>query len=139
MIRRAKISDIPRLCELMTQLGSNNLPNPSKVRDKFNYIINSPDYYVVVWSTNEILLGSATILLEHRFSTTKSIVAHLENVIVDEKYRKMGYGSRLIKNCLEFAKRAGAYKVILNCSEENVRYYEKLGFKAYEVGMRMDL
>ena len=44
-----------------------------------------------------------------------------------------------MERALEFSANLGCYKVILDCSESNVAFYEKNGFKRYGVAMRYDL
>ena len=39
----------------------------------------------------------------------------------------------------EFASSSGCYKVILDCLENIVRFYEKCGFRKYGISMRHDL
>ena len=43
--------------------------------------------------------------------------------------------SRVIQALMEFAKAAGCYKVILDCGESNVAFYEKCGLTRKEVQM----
>ena len=50
-----------------------------------------------------------------------------------------GVGKTIIDSLVEIAKEEGCYKVILNCSNENVPFYIKCGFKLTENEMRMDL
>ena len=42
---------------------------------------------------------------------------------------------RVIEALMEFAKEAGCYKVILDCAESNVAFYEKCGLTRKEVQM----
>jgi hypothetical protein len=41
----------------------------------------------------------------------------------------------VVSDLLEFSKAAGCYKTILDCSEDNVPFYEKCGLKKKEVQM----
>ena len=45
------------------------------------------------------------------------------------------YQVRIIQELMEVGKAAGCYKVILDCSEKNVGFYEKCGFQRKEVLM----
>jgi glucosamine-phosphate N-acetyltransferase len=41
----------------------------------------------------------------------------------------------LIDHCVEYGKLQGCYKIILNCEEKNIKFYEKCGFKYKNVEM----
>jgi predicted GNAT family N-acyltransferase len=51
----------------------------------------------------------------------------------------MGFGKELVKACVAYAAIKKAYKIILNCRQELVPFYESLGFGIKDVAMRMDL
>ena len=55
----------------------------------------------------------------------------IENVIVDEKYRRKGIGQRIMELALKHAKEKRCYKVILQSGMQRTdahKFYEKLGF-----------
>jgi hypothetical protein len=45
----------------------------------------------------------------------------------------------LLRHAVEEARSLGCYKVILNCRDELVSFYERFGFHRHDNGMRMDL
>ena len=51
--------------------------------------------------------------------------------------RRFSKYCRLIAALVDHAKKIGCYKVILDCSEENVAFYQKGGFERKEVQMVM--
>ncbi len=56
----------------------------------------------------------------------------IENVIVEEQYRRRGVGSFLVRGALAEARTAGAASVILEVRESNrpaLRLYESIGFR----------
>ena len=55
-------------------------------------------------------------------------MAHIEDVIVHNEYRGHGLGKVLLDKCLEIAKQECCYKIILDCSDINCKFYEKCGF-----------
>jgi glucosamine-phosphate N-acetyltransferase len=64
---------------------------------------------------------------------------HVEDVAVREDFQGTGIGT-LMMNYLEGeAKKANCYKIILDCSEKNVNFYEKCGYVRQEVQMRKNL
>ena len=66
----------------------------------------------------------------------------LEDVFVEEAYRKHGIGSELVKMAIEEAKAQGCYKLIGNSrtfAGAVHKFYEKLGFKKWGYEFRMEL
>lgn len=92
------------------------------------------------------VVGSISFMLEPKMFHTAFCV-HIEEVVIKEEYRKLGYGKKmvqeLIKNLKEVAAQRpdepGIYKFVLTCKEENVGFYESLGFRKNEVEMRLDV
>ena len=74
------------------------------------------------------MVAIATLLIENKLIHNGSKVAHIEDVVVDKKFLGKGYGKKMIEFLTEKAKNQGCYKVILNCDEEVVAFYEKCGF-----------
>ena len=79
-------------------------------------------------SANKIV-ASASIFLEQKFIHGGGIVAHLEDVVVDEGYRGAQLGKKLIANIIEKARESGAYKIIADCKNELLSFYSKNGFQ----------
>ncbi len=52
---------------------------------------------------------------------------------------KEGRRQRVVGKAIQRARDLGCYKVILNCKEELVPFYTRLGMRRHEVGMRVDL
>ncbi len=68
--------------------------------------------------------------------------AFMEDVFVEEKYRKKGLGTELVKTAIDQAKAEGCYKIICTSryDRETVhKWYEKLGFKNYGYQFRINL
>lgn len=95
------------------------------------------DYYTAVIEDQDAskIIGTATIFIELKFQRSCSKVGHVEDVVVDSTYRGLKLGQRLIREVMQYAEKQGCYKVILDCSEANVPFYEKSGLKRKEVQM----
>ena len=79
------------------------------------------------------IIGTITILKEKKLIHNLGVVSHIEDFIIDEKYRGFGLGKILLNNAIELSK--DCYKIILNCSDKNVEYYKKFGFIQKEYQM----
>jgi len=81
------------------------------------------------------IVAAATLFVELKFIRGCAICGHIEDVVVDETYRGQNLGLKIIGQLKTWAKEAGCYKVILDCGEHNVAFYNKLGFQKKEVQM----
>eukprot|EP00878_Enallax_costatus_P031181 GHUV01034075.1.p1 GENE.GHUV01034075.1~~GHUV01034075.1.p1 ORF type:complete len:134 (+),score=26.98 GHUV01034075.1:319-720(+) len=81
------------------------------------------------------LVGTASLIVEKKFIHSCGKVGHIEDVVVDEAARGQKLGQRLIEELISIAKQQGCYKVILDCGEHNVPFYEKCGLTKKEVQM----
>lgn len=66
----------------------------------------------------------------------------MEDLFVEEVYRKQGLGKKLVEALVERARVEGCYKIILTIRSERTErqiWYQKIGFKNWGVEMRMDL
>ncbi len=87
--------------------------------------------------TNIQIIGSVTIIIEEKLIHNMGKVCHIEDVVIDKKSRGKGYGKKLVQYCVDLATTIGCYKCILNCSEENVKFYEKCGTGFHSKGVEM--
>ena len=78
------------------------------------------------------VIGAGTMFIEQKFVHECGRCGHIEDIVVDNTYRGKNLGLRLINVLRELASINGCYKVILDCSDSNVKFYEKCGFKVKE-------
>jgi glucosamine-phosphate N-acetyltransferase len=106
-----------------------------------NSIIANPLHkiFVAVDQDTSEIIGSTTLLIEQKFIHDGGKAGHIEDVVTRRGYQGKGVGSALIEHALHFAKMCGCYKVILDCSEANIVFYQKVGFRVHEISMRYDL
>jgi len=66
----------------------------------------------------------------------------LDNIVVDEKYQKNGYGQKLLDYLLEYSKENKYSDILLNVycfNEKAIKLYEKYGFKKLTQDMILKL
>ena len=100
---------------------------------------NDKGMHVLVVEKYGKIIGTGAVFVEQKFLRGGGKVGHIEDVVVDNRSREKGMGKAIIGSLIDIAKEEGCYKVILNCSNENVPFYIKCGFKLTENEMRMDL
>jgi len=84
--------------------------------------------YVIIDNLTKNIVGSGTILIENKFIHNLSSVAHIEDIVISKNYRNLGLGKYLINFLIDIAKKESSYKIILDCDDKNVEFYEKCGF-----------
>ena len=99
-------------------------------------IISNPDYIIEVVEENGKIIGSATLFIEQKFIHNGGKVGHIEDVVVSKEYEGKGIGIKLVTSLLEKAKAMNCYKTILDCNDELIPFYERIGFKQESTQMR---
>ena len=97
-----------------------------------NYFIDNPNILCFVAEVEDEIVGTATLNLLQKIDRVAGLI---EDVVVDENYKKQGIGSALIKELIKQAKSNNCYKVMLNCKVDNIGFYEKLNFERNEIQM----
>jgi glucosamine-phosphate N-acetyltransferase len=115
-------------------LGQLSTIDPNSIsKNDFSYFVNKLNENHQIFVAHDIetskIVGTITVLLECKIIHNMGMVCHIEDVVVDKDMRGLGLGAYLINNAIEYAKARGCYKVILDCSEENVSFYKKCGFE----------
>ena len=68
-------------------------------------------------------------IFEYKFIQDVCIYAHIEDVCVSKKHRRVGLGKQLVNHLLQQVKCKNCYKVTLDCSDENVPFYLACGLE----------
>eukprot|EP00475_Leptophrys_vorax_P010145 TRINITY_DN16825_c0_g1_i1.p1 TRINITY_DN16825_c0_g1~~TRINITY_DN16825_c0_g1_i1.p1 ORF type:complete len:154 (-),score=7.76 TRINITY_DN16825_c0_g1_i1:104-565(-) len=97
------------------------------------------DYRIVVIedTSSGQVVATGTVLMELKFIHSCGKVAHIEDIVVDDGARGKHLGKRIISELSRIAKEAGCYKVILDCAEKNIPFYEKCGYEVKNTGMAL--
>lgn len=83
------------------------------------------------------IIGFGTVIIEPKITHNLGHVGHIEDIIISKEYSGKGHGKKLVNFLISIANNYKCYKVILNCSENNILFYEKCGFKQknYEMSL----
>ena len=117
------------LCEFKN-ISSKDVPLDQNKYDRFiTDISNNPNHHIYIGVIDEEVICSGTLLVEPKAIRNFSKAGHIEDVVVFNKHSRKGYGKALIQFLTNKAKEEGCYKVILNCSLQNVPFYNKCGYQ----------
>ncbi|WVR09169.1 hypothetical protein IAU60_006231 [Kwoniella sp. DSM 27419] len=94
-------------------------------------------YFVIVIldKASDRIVGSGSIIVERKFLRSAGLVGHIEDIAVSKSAQGRKLGLRIINALEEIGRARGCYKIILDCSEKNIPFYEKCGFKHKEYEM----
>eukprot|EP00164_Ancoracysta_twista_P000333 GFYU01000459.1.p1 GENE.GFYU01000459.1~~GFYU01000459.1.p1 ORF type:complete len:242 (-),score=79.20 GFYU01000459.1:263-988(-) len=138
IVRTLEAGDYDKgFAELLGQLTDMEGLTHEDFTERFNEIQADKNYYIAVIEDTEKskLIASATLLVEKKFVHKNGLVGHVEDVVVNADYRGKRLGIRVIEALKEHAQDRGCYKMILDCAEHNLKFYEKLEFKQKEYQM----
>ena len=127
IIRKLKISDCGQVVELLIKSFSNKYDN------KINtYNLSDPKSFTLVSVDNNKITGVASLYIINKLTRNLGLI---EDVAVHEDYRGKGIGKRLVKQLVEVAVEKKCDKTVLNTSEQNAKFYNKIGFQKNEIQM----
>lgn len=132
ILRFATEKDMPRVLELIKQLAEfEKEPDAVEVnlemlnRDGFG---ENPKFKCFVIEENYKVEGMA--LVYPRYSTWKGAVLHLEDLIVNQKHRGKGLGTKLLDAVVEYGSNLGVKRIsweVLDWNKPAIKFYEKQG------------
>ena len=105
-------------------------------KDILKKIIADPNHIIHVAEDNGKIVGSTTLLIEQKFIHNGGYVGHIEDVVVSKEFEGRGIGIKLVTSLLEIANTRNCYKTILDCKDELIPFYERIGFKQESKQMR---
>lgn len=108
------------------------------MRKQLKTNINKSKYVLIVKHDHNII-GTGSILIENKIIRDMKNVGHIEDIVIDSKYRGYGYAKNIINELIKIGSNNNCYKIILDCSDEMNEFYEKLGFKKSANNMRLNL
>jgi glucosamine-phosphate N-acetyltransferase len=134
-IRTLKKYDYEQYLSLINSFRETNF---SKIifEEFYDKINANSEIYVI--EEDGIIIGSGTIYYEYKFIRSISKVAHIEDIIIAEKYRGNNYGTvLLIDHLINVSQNNNCYKIILNCSDNLEKFYAKYGLIKNGISMSL--
>lgn len=137
VIRSLRREDLDRgFLETLSALTTVDL-TPAEARQVF--ATRPANSHTFVAMRNNRVVGTTSLLVDQKFIHGGGRVGHIEDVAVAHDAQRMGIGTALVEHAVAQAKELGCYKVILHCFSDLSGFYQRLGFRDYNIGMRVDL
>ena len=146
--RTAVPEDLPAIVRLLADdvLGAtrerNEDPLPQEYRDAFAAIGHQAGNIAILVVDDGGVIGCLQLTYIPGLSRLGMTRAQIEAVRVDRRYRGRGVGEALIRHAIERARQHGCGLVQLTTDRSRGdahRFYERLGFEASHLGMKLDL
>ncbi|KPI86543.1 putative glucosamine 6-phosphate n-acetyltransferase [Leptomonas seymouri] len=139
-IRDVEIGDLAQVLGLLSHLTSAPVLSRSELEVLHNRrVMAGVRTLVAVEQETGEVVGTASLLVEPKFTRGGKSVGHVEDVVTHPRCRGKGIGQKLLQRLVEAAKEHDCYKVILDCTDGMIAYYSKAGFKKCECQMRLDI
>jgi GNAT superfamily N-acetyltransferase len=142
-IRRATASDVPSIVEMLADdpLGARReRPGDPAYASAFKVIDSDPHQLLVVAADGDDVVGTLQLTFIPGLSRVGATRALIEAVRVRSDQRGGGLGGQLARWAIETARERGAAVVQLTTDasrKDAHRFYERLGFEATHVGMKL--
>ena len=154
MIRNAIEKDIPKICDLLSQVclvHHNGRPDIFNIGRKYSsaelkVILNDKSRPILV-SVNEMdeVIGYCFCIFQQHINNsvlTDIKTLYIDDLCVDENMRGKHIGKELYEAAVKFAKENGCYNLTLNvwsCNTSALRFYESCGLVPQKIGMELIL
>ncbi len=139
IIRKIIESDLENgFLESLDSLRNASNLEQSSAKNILKNILENENHIIHVAEIDGKIVGSTTLLIEPKFIHQGGSVGHIEDVVVKKEFEGSGIGIKLVLSLLDIAKERKCYKTILNCEDELVSFYEKIGFRQKTNEMRFD-
>lgn len=117
------------LIELLSQLTTTGKVSKESYIKQYNMIKENTNHKIYVLEENNKIISCGTLLIEPKFIHNCSNVGHIEDIVVDKNLRGKGLGKKIINFLTEESKKYNCYKVILDCSNNHITFYNKCNYQ----------
>ena len=147
-LRKATRAEVPVIVRLLADdfLGRQREdlsdPLPASYFLAFDQIDRDPNHELLVAELDGEIVGTLHLFFTPSLSFRGGLRAQLESVRVAAALRGGGIGVQMVGLAVQRAKERGAHVIQLSSNKDRPdahRFYERLGFKANHVGMKLKL
>tara|TARA_A100001015_G_scaffold310504_1_gene412041 strand:- start:22 stop:474 length:453 start_codon:yes stop_codon:yes gene_type:complete len=108
--------------------------------DFINIIKKLPiNHNIYLYKCSNKIVGMITLLIENKLIHGGKCIGHIEDLVVDPEYRSKRIARKLLDYVINICKQENCYKVIINCNESMIGFYNKNNFIKDAINMRYNL
>ena len=144
IIRKGVKKDIPQVLDLIKELAEfENAPDQvtnTIERLENDGFGNQPVYDLFVAESENKIIGMA--ITYFRYSTWKGKNLYIEDLIINEKFRREGIGLKVFEELKKFAKNTSCVGIslqVLDWNKIGINFYKKLNMKFYKEWINCNL
>ncbi len=144
--RNARTEDLPAIVRLLADdaLGAKreNASDLAPYLKAFAALTAQKGNAIIVGEDNGNVVACLQLTIVPGLSRQGATRAFIEGVRVAQSLRRKGTGEALVKHAIDKARAAGCRLVQLTSDKSRLdahRFYERLGFKASHIGMKLEL
>ncbi|MDA8807448.1 MAG: GNAT family N-acetyltransferase [Flavobacteriaceae bacterium] len=126
-IRELENADFRQVIEIWKKSFNNNFD-----KEINSTYLTDPSSITLVSVDSNTITGVASLHIIKKLTRTLGLI---EDVAVNENYRGKGIGKKLVEKLIGIASEKSCDKTVLNSSEKNSEFYEKIGFEKNEIQM----
>ena len=126
-IRELENADFRQVIEIWKKSFNNNFD-----KEINSTYLTDPSSITLVSVDSNTVTGVASLHIIQKLTRTLGLI---EDVAVNENYRGKGIGKKLVEKLIGIASEKSCDKTVLNSSEKNSEFYEKIGFEKNEIQM----
>ena len=145
-IRKCKTEETNIANELLTKLiryekeFDNNINENCTVNYYYESIIDNPSHLILFAETEEKIIGYIYGFIQENGDTTKEKVGQIDALYIEEEYRNMKIGDKLITEFIEWAKEQNVKIIEISVFDTNIKarnLYTKKNFKSVKTTMNL--
>ena len=129
-VKKEHLSQVHKLLNQLKLIDKNKI-DLDLAWDNFsqNTSVNS-----IVGILDDKIIAYGSIIIENKIRG--EVAGHIEDIVVDENYRGLYIGNKLINELVNISKKNNCYRVTLFCKEHLTKFYSRIGFKVDSVNMK---
>jgi GNAT superfamily N-acetyltransferase len=146
LIRDARADDLEVLLRLLDEDAirevSEDLSDLAPYAAALDEILAAPHSTVLIGELDGEVVATAQVTWQRRLMYGAALVCQVESVRVSSRHRSAGLGAELMRWIIDDAQRRDCARIELTSNAKRVdarRFYERLGFTASHVGMKLYL
>ncbi len=130
-VRQCTHADAEAVTSLLPQLWPDQSLDRQLLKDTFHKAIDSPQQRYLCAIVESQIVGFCSLSIKHSL-WCQSLLAHIDEIIVDSNFRGRGIGTRLLEEAEKIAVNLRSERVELDSAfhrRDAHRFYEKMGFE----------